>query len=120
MKKYIALLFTFCMVVICSIIIYHWMSTTEVEMLSQTHIKLIIDNNQIVDYRDFINPKGSLEVLNNIDISIRLQIADYMKENNLKLKAGNHYVRKRVMSDNNDIGTLEEHLKYFNFEKIDT
>ena len=98
--------------------IIHWANTTEVEMLSQTHFKFVVEEGQVVDYNDFINPQGKTSALDHIDESIRLQIADYMRENNLKLKEGQHYVRKRVTSNSEDIGTLEEHLKYFEFEKI--
>ena len=104
--------------VFCGIVM-RWANTTEFEMISQTHFKFIIEEGQVADGNAFINPQGEMRVLEHIDESIRLQIADYMQENNLKLKEGLHYVRKKVASNNKDIGTLNEHLKHFKFEKIE-
>lgn len=98
--------------------IIHWFNTTEVEMISNTHFDFVVKAGQVIDYDAFINPQDAASALNNIDKSIRLQIAEYMRENNLKLKEGHHYIRKRVVSSSEDIGTLDEHLKYFQFEPI--
>ena len=97
-----------------------WANTTEVEMISKTHFDFVVKEGQVVDYNAFIAPRGETSSLDHINESIRLQIADYMRENNLKLQEGHHYVRKRSgRNGNEDIGTLDEHLKYFKFEEIE-
>ena len=107
-----------CIVIFVGIII-HWTNTTDIESINQTYFKFIVKEGQVVDYNDFINPQDETSALDHIDESIRLQIADYMRENNLKLKEGQHYVRKKVISNSEDIGILDEHLKYFKFDKIE-
>lgn len=101
-------------------ILIHFANTFEFEMLSNTHFTYIVKVGQVVDYHCFINPQGDTKALEHIDKSIRLQIAEYMRSNNYKLKEGMHYIRKRNgHNGNEDIGTLEEHLKYFKFESIE-
>ena len=97
------------------VIFLHWADTTELDIVSQTHFDFVVKEGQVVDYNAFINPQGETSALSHIDKSIRLQIADYMRKNNLKLQTGHHYIRKKVTSNSEDIGTLEEHIKYLKF-----
>jgi hypothetical protein len=98
--------------------IIYWVETTEVEMLSKTHFDFFVKEGQIVDYKDFINPHDETSALDQIDKGIRLQIANYMRENNLKLKEGNHHIRKKVVSNPEEIGNFHEHMEYLNFENM--
>lgn len=92
--------------------IWYWMCTTEVDM-EKYYNNLVVEQNQTVDYKDFINPSGATDTLKQIDPDIRLKIAEYMKENNLKLKEGKHHF-------NRVNGTYDKYINdEFKFEKIE-
>ncbi len=120
-KTVIVIIIGVLIVGICSIVgfISHWLNNAEVNMYSVTHIDYVVSNGQYVDYHVFLKPDKTNHILNEISEEIRLEIADYMKSNNLKLKAGKHYIPKKSMTDGieNEI-SYEEYIEGFSFEKI--
>ena len=94
-------------------ILIHWFNNAEIEMIGKTHIDFFVETDQIVDYEDFIFISDETKQLEIIDLNIREKISNYMKENNLKLKEGHHYITKALD------GTYEEYITdNFKFEKI--
>ena len=91
----------------------HWVNNTEVKMIGKTHSDLYVAPEQPVDYNIFLNPDEDTKILNEIPLSLRKAISDYMKKNNLKLKEGHHYFKRSN-------GTYEEYINdNFKFEKIE-
>ena len=83
-------------------------------MVHKTHFDFVVSPGQIVDYRAFINPQESesTRALRQIPSDIRLKIAEYMKDNNLKLTEGHHYF-------NRVDGTYERYINEdFSFEEL--
>ncbi|WP_173275731.1 hypothetical protein [Paenibacillus sp. NEAU-GSW1] len=62
------------------------MNNTEV-IATKDFSTVIVEENELVDYKYFLSPEGEL---NNLDLDMRINIADYMKENNYKLAEGKH------------------------------
>ena len=92
--------------------VWYWMGTTEL-VVAKDYADLVVEQNQTVDYKDFINPSGTTDTLKQIDPDIRLKIAEYMKENNLKLKEGKHHF-------NRVNGTYDKYINdEFKFEKME-
>lgn len=52
--------------------------------------QIYVSHNENVDYKIFLDPQGQYRVLSQLDEDIRLQVSEYMKSNNLKLKEGEH------------------------------
>ena len=98
----------------------HWANTHEVKMVDKTHLDFVVKVGQTVDYNAFINLKDETSAFNQINDDVRMQIADYMQENNLRLKEGHHYFPKRSFCNGGEvIVTLDEYLNCFKFEKIE-
>lgn len=95
-------------------IFFHWANNVELKMVHKTHFDFVVSPGQIVDYRAFINPQESesTRALRQIPSDIRLRIAEYMKDNNLKLTEGHHYF-------NRVDGTYEGYINEdFSFEEL--
>ncbi len=92
--------------------VWYWMGTTEL-VVAKDYADLVVEQNQTVDYKDFINPSGTTDTLKQIEPDVRLKIAEYMKENNLKLKEGKHHF-------NRVNGTYDKYINdEFKFEKME-
>jgi len=92
--------------------VYHWVSTTELEM-SKDYNEIIVKENETADYTVFIEIPENYGALKQIDEPIRKTISLYMQANNLKLSVGTHRF-------NRVDGTLEEYLnEEFKFETIE-
>lgn len=97
----------------------HWVNTTEIEMEGKTCITLYVDEEEIIDYSIFLDPKDKMYELGEIEESIRFQIADYMKTNNLKLKEGVYTIlRDGIVNGETEKFNYNDYLKMFEFEKI--
>ena len=78
----------------------------------KNYYSFIVEQGDIVDYSVFMRPFGEYHKLNAIDYETREKIAQYMRNNNLKLSEGEQYF------DRLDY-TYEELINhYFRFEKI--
>ena len=92
--------------------VWYWMGTTEL-VVAKDYADLVVEQNQTVDYKDFINPSGTTDTLKQIEPDVRLKIAEYMKENNPKLKDGKHHF-------NRVNGTYDKYINdEFKFEKME-
>ena len=49
---------------------------------------IVVSEGEIADYTVFIQPKGKYKRLAELDIKVQYRIANYMRENNLKLAEG--------------------------------
>ena len=98
----------------------HWFNNTEVEMYSVTHLELSVSEEDVIDYNVFLNPqKDKTRVLEQINEINRIQIADYMKKNNFKLKKGDYYIPKKSIIDGKENAiSYDEYIECFDFEKI--
>lgn len=91
--------------------IYHWTSTTEIEM-SKDFSEITVGENEIVDYTVFVEIPSKYSALEQIDEPIRKTISLYMHANDLKLKEGTHRFNRKN-------GTLDDYLnEEFAFEPI--
>lgn len=89
-----------------------WFLSDEVKLASN-YYKIEVLEGDIVDYQVFLNPSGRFQILDSIDESIRMQIAEYMKKRDLKLSPG-------IQEFNRVSGTFKTLIREdFKFEKID-
>ena len=80
--------------------VVHWLSVTEVEAIGKSHFIFEVLPEQIVDCNSFITLNEETEMLiNYIDEDVRHEISEYMKENKLKLKEGEHCFRRNGSYD---------------------
>lgn len=81
--------------------------TYSVDNLSIIHVT----ENEIVDYKVFLEPTDKYEELKLIDEDVRKEVAEYMQNNNYKLSVGDQeFINKQP--------TLKELIKGFKFEPI--
>lgn len=97
----------------------HWVNNTEIEMEGKTCITVQVAEEEVIDYSTFLDPRDKMYELGGIEESIRFQIADYMKANNLKLKEGTHTIlREGIVNGEPEKFTYNDYMKMFKFEKI--
>ena len=91
---------------------YQWMSTAEIET-EKSYSKIVVEENDIADYRVFTDIPEKFSNLEQIEEPIRKTISLYMQANNLKLAEGTQRF-KRIN------GSLDEYInKEFKFESIE-
>ncbi len=95
-------------------------NNTQIEMYSKTHVKLEVEESDVIDYNIFLNPpQGKTEALKQINEDTRAEIADYMKNNDFKLKQGVYYIPKQSITNGEEQATsYDEYMELFQFEKI--
>lgn len=104
---------------ICAGMLIHWFNTAEIETEGKTCITLHVYEGEVIDYSTFLNPEDKMYELGGIDESIRFQIAEYMKENNLKLKEGCYTIpREGVSNEETEKFSYNDYIKMFEFEKV--
>ena len=86
-------------------------------MEGKTCITLHVAEEEVADYNTFLDPGDKMYELGGIEESVRFQIADYMKENNLKLKEGTYTIPREGTGENEKF-TYSDYMKIFEFEKI--
>ena len=92
--------------------VWQWASTTEIKT-TKDYSKIVVEENDVVDYKIFIDIPEKYDALEQIDEPIRKTISLYMQANNLKLSEGTHEFTRIG-------GSLDEYLnEEFQFEKID-
>ena len=90
---------------------FQWASTTEIKF-TKDYSQIVVEENDVADYKIFIEIPEKYSALEQIEEPIRKTISLYMQTNNLKLSEGTHKFTR-----NN--GTLDEYINQeFNFEKI--
>ncbi len=91
---------------------YQWASSTEIKT-DKEYSQITVEENDIADYRVFIEIPDKYSALEQIDGSARQMISLYMQANNLKLSEGTH---RFTRSD----GSLDEYISSeFRFEEIE-
>jgi hypothetical protein len=71
-----------CVILLAAGLVFYKLSTIEIKDLSQIYVQ------GTFDYEMMINPPEEYSALYQIDLSMREQVAEYMKTNNYKLKEG--------------------------------
>lgn len=90
----------------------YWFKNAEIKLVSQYNT-VVVNKNELVDYKLFLNPTGRFSVLNHINPVTRRKIAEYMKGNNYKLAEGEQMF-------NIVIDDYEEYISEdFKFERIE-
>lgn len=125
MKKTKAIILISFIVLFSGICVYsgfaiHWFNNAEIQMYDNTHVKLSVSEEDIIDCNAFFHPeKDKTAVLEQIDEFNRIQIAEYMKKNNFKLKKGDYYIPKQSIIDGKEVAiSYDEYAACFEFEKI--
>ena len=116
----ISLIVLFSGICVYSGFVIHWFNNAELQMHDKTHVKLSVSEEDIIDCNAFFQPeKDKTAVLEQIDEFNRIQIAEYMKKNNFKLKKGDYYFPKPSIIDGKEvIISFDEYAACFEFEKI--
>ena len=90
---------------------YHWFSTAEIKT-SKDYSQITVEENDMADYKVFVDIPEKYMALVQIEEPIRKTISLYMQANDLKLAAGTHEF-------NRINGSLDEYLnEEFEFVKI--
>ncbi len=90
---------------------YHWASTTEIKT-TKDYSQIVVEENDVVDYKIFLEIPKEYSALEQIEEPIRKTISLYMQANNLKLSEGTHEFTQIN-------GNLDEYINQeFRFEKI--
>ncbi|MBQ9940067.1 MAG: hypothetical protein IJO74_00800 [Clostridia bacterium] len=90
---------------------WQWASTTEIKT-TKDYTQIVVEENDIADYKIFIDIPEKYIALNQIEEPTRKTISLYMQANNLKLSEGTHSFTRIG-------GSLDEYLnEEFQFEKI--
>ena len=93
-------------------VLFQWASTTEIKT-TKDYSQIFVEENDVADYKIFIDIPEKYGALEQIDEPIRKTISLYMQSNNLKLSAGE---QKFTRFD----GSLDEYInEEFKFEEID-
>lgn len=104
---------------VCAGMLIHWVNNIEIEMEGKTCITVNVAEGEVIDYSTFLYPSDKMYELGGIEESIRFQIANYMKANNLKLKEGTHTIpREGIVNGEPEKFTYNDYMKMFKFEKI--
>lgn len=91
---------------------YQWASTTEIKT-TKDYSQIVVEENDISDYRIFIDIPEKYSALEQIEEPFRKTISLYMQANNLKLSKGTHKFTRIN-------GSLDEYINQeFQFEKIE-
>ena len=116
----ISLIVLFSGICVYSGFVIHWFNNAELQMHDNTHVQLSVSEEDIIDCNAFFHPeKDKTAVLEQIDEFNRIQIAEYMKKNNFKLKKGDYYIPKQSIIDGKEvIISFDEYAACFEFEKI--
>ena len=90
---------------------YHWASTTEIKT-TKDYSQIVVEENDVADYKIFIDVPEKYDALEQIEEPIRKTISLYMQANNLKLSVGEHEFTRIN-------GSLDEYInEEFQFEEI--
>ena len=91
---------------------YHWASTTEIKT-SKDYSRIVVEENDVADYKIFLEVPKEYSTLEQIEEPIRKTISLYMQANNLKLSEGTHEFTRIN-------GSLDEYInEEFQFEEIE-
>ena len=89
---------------------YHWASTTEIKT-TKDYGQIVVDENDIADYKTFTVVPEKYSALEQIEYPIRKTISLYMQANNLRLSTGTHEFTRIN-------GSLDDYInKEFRFEE---
>ena len=92
-------------------VLFQWASTTEIKT-TKDYSRIFVEENDVADYKIFIDVPEKYGVLEQIEEPIRKTISLYMQANNLKLSAGEHEFTRFD-------GSLDEYInEEFQFEEI--
>ena len=90
---------------------YHWASTAEIKM-TKDYGQIVVDENDIADYKIFTVVPEKYSALEQIEYPIRKTISLYMQANNLRLSTGTQEFTRIN-------GSLDDYInKEFRFEEI--
>lgn len=104
------MLFSVGIYIIITASLYSYLDTIPI-LATKDFASIYVEENELVDYDIFLHPSEKFSSLNKIDLEIREKIADYMVDNNYKLKSGEH----KFMWNNS---SFEELIDDFEFEKM--
>ena len=92
MKKILNVLLYAVIIIVIVLLILLGLTCYELSQIRTTKdfIPITIENNEIVDYRDFAFCDGKYDMFKEISPECRAEVANYMYENNLKLKYGEY------------------------------
>ena len=92
MKKILKVLLYAVIIIVIVLLILLGLTCYELNQIRTTKdfIPITIENNEIVDYRDFAFCDGKDDMFKKISPECRAEVANYMYENNLKLKYGEY------------------------------
>ena len=91
--------------------LFQWASTTEIKT-TKDYSQIFVEENDVADYKIFIDIPEKYGALEQIEEPIRKTISLYMQANNLKLSAGEHEFTRIN-------GNLDEYINVeFQFEEI--
>ena len=92
MKKILKVLLYAVIIIVIVLLILLGLTCYELSQIRTTKdfIPITIENNEIVDYRDFAFCDGKYDMFKEISPECRAEVANYMYENNLKLKYGEY------------------------------
>ena len=92
MKKVLNVLLYAVIIIVIVLLILLELTCYELSQIRTTKdfIPITIENNEIVDYRDFAFCDGKYDVFKEISPECRAEVDNYMYENNLKLKSGEY------------------------------
>lgn len=110
--KYFLYVFTVCVIlfIIFIIMLYNMFSKIQVRQ-TKDYNSIIIEDDELADYRIFIYCDGKYNVFRQIGIEKRTEIANFMFFNNLRIKSGTYeFIRINP--------SLDELLNNFEFEEI--
>lgn len=91
--------------------LFQWASTTEIKT-TKDYSQIFVEENDVADYKIFIDIPEKYGALEQIEEPIRKTISLYMQANNLKLSVGEHEFTRIN-------GSLDEYInEEFQFEEI--